>query len=182
MSQSEASRIQDLLVLGKYRPGESVGCGRVDQIEAPGVVGVLVDKDGEHWSEDLLSEELVVRILALEQSWIHVVAARLVVLASVHQLALLIVYAVVDVADDAVEGFLVDDGRRERAEVERRVDLELGHQGDQALLELWPLGLGHVETRAGRALLTAVLVGRADCGNGYALTKFKTSKFQKSTL
>src|SRR5690242_16571290 len=99
----------------------------------------------------------MVGVGGLVDGGVDVVALAAIVLATNEELKLAVVLGLVDDTGKLLEASLVDDGPNEVVELRRLTDLESLCLRNQNLLELRPLGLGNIQTRAGAALLTLVL-------------------------
>ena len=131
------------------------------------VLVVIIDKDGDDGSEDLLAHGFVLRGLGEDNGGLDEPSLALVAGAAEDDLCVGAFLGVVDVAHAIVEGGLVDDGVDEGAEVADIADLDfLEHVADDTF-HLRPEAGGHIGAGGCRAFLALELEGAAHDGCGH---------------
>lgn len=152
-------------VLGEDGTGEGVLGSRVDLLTDlwPEVgLRVVVDVDGQDWTEDLVDHGHRARSVGLDDGWLDEETDRVVTLASSQDLSTLLLGGV-DEAHDLLVRVLGNDGSHEVLELLDWALADRVDRLDELVLEsVIPQRSGNVHSREGRALLSLVLEGSAD--------------------
>src|SRR6185436_383479 len=121
----------------------------------------------QHRPEDLFAEQSIRRIARLDERRLDEIA--LITLAAAALDHLRVFLAVVDIAADLVERFLVDDRAHEIAEVADVADLDVLHHRDHAIANVVPARLRHIHAARRGTLLSLEFERAAYRGDGNLL-------------
>ena len=162
-------RLNVASVGGKDGPREGVLRGRVAQFQRGFKVLVGVDVNRENRTEDFLGHGLAAWVVAHDGRGLNEVARAVVVGAAGDDLTIRVGSGAVDVARDAIEGLLVDDGAEEVAEVRHVAHGDLVDLGDVVILDGVPHRAWHVDAACSAALLALELKSSAEHGHEQGL-------------
>lgn len=125
-------------------------------------LGVLVDIDSHDRAKDLLCHGLAVGVLGDNDGRLDEVAGRVIALAACNDLAVVVCVGVVDIALDLVKRKFVDHWPTKVVKGLWAALLDPGMFGEELLLKLSKVALGHVHATAGRTLLALELKRATD--------------------
>lgn len=142
--------------------GKSVLGGGVDELASLLELFVGVSVDGDDGTEDLVDHGNRLGVLGLDNGGLNVPTLRVVTLTTAKDLTAFLLGSL-DETHDLLERVLGDDGTHEVLELLDRTNRDGSDLVKQLLLELTlPHGLGNIEARESRALLTLVLESGTD--------------------
>src|SRR5690606_662706 len=141
-------------VLADHRAGGGACSFAIEELEGLGPLVLRGHIDAEYGAEELVAHRGALLIGCYGAEGVDEVADALVVLTPGNDAhVLLVLLQAIDVGGDAVEGFLIDHGVDEVAQVAGFAHAEGSQVGEQLLLHRWPEVGGDVCTAGGAALL-----------------------------
>lgn len=170
VAQRSGSGLDVASVFGEDGTGQGILRGGVAQFQGGFEIIIRINVDRENWSEDFLGHGLASRVVAHDGCGLNEVARAVIVGAASDDFTIGVGRSPVDVAGDAVEGLLVDDGAQEVAEIADVADGDLVDFGDVIILDGVPNRAGDVDTAGGAALLSLKLKSTTEHSDQQGLT------------